>query len=871
MTQQLTKRLTDRLPDEQVGQVGQVAQDVGGAGPDMRAWSRQQADATRRAGSPRMQLLSAPGTPVAAAIPPDHRYGPGGVVRPLVAYDAGLPPPPLPDDAPGRAVQLLDVDDAVAIVIDRVARRPQLGQQARAVVARRAAMLLEWLAGFPGDTWEQRWLASGADAAPRTWKAAAFPDLEKRWQHSAVGGGVYHLIQARVLRPSYAWLLECRAATALARFLEVNDPEAVGALRALPAYRQALARQQVDAQHCIARVMIRTGVSLTELRGEELLHYADVVRTSGRHRREHLAWELLVALGVFDDAPATLRAAWSAKGNSRQHTMATLVDRYGVPPNGVRDLLVDYLNELKPSMDHSSLAGLAYRLVRLFWWEVLDINPDQADLRLSTQTITAWRERLALTSDGRARREIHSVLINVRAFYRDLAEWAHDDPARWGIWVAPCPVPRLQTWAASTAKRRQRATMQARTRALTPLLPAFVAAAAARRDWSRRLLAAAQASEKGQPFDVDGVRFVHCADTSRYHYLKRSLTWAEVLDSEPGAKPVPLEAGRVNITRLEEDSFWAWAATETLRHTGLRIEEMLELTQLSLRHYTPPSSNTLVPLLHIVPSKTDAERLVPMSPELVTALLEVQRRVKHGAGQVPLSVRYDQHERLHSQPLPHLFARRLGTRQEVLSANYVRSVLNKTAHWADLRDAGEPVRFTPHDFRRMFTTDLVGSGLPLHIVASLLGHLSLDTTRGYTAVFPEQVIAAHEAFIERRRHLRPDYETRPANGEEWAEFEQHFLLRKVALGDCHRPYGTPCVHEHACTRCRFLRVDPAQLGRIDEMTANAEARLTEARDQVWLGEVAALEESLTHLRRRRAEAEAQRARPATPGHPSAPR
>ena len=34
-------------------------------------------------------------------------------------------------------------------------------------------------------------------------------------------------------------------------------------------------------------------------------------------------------------------------------------------------------------MDYGSLKGLAYRLVRLFWWEVLQINPDQADLRLS--------------------------------------------------------------------------------------------------------------------------------------------------------------------------------------------------------------------------------------------------------------------------------------------------------------------------------------------------------------------------------------------------------------------------------------------------------------------------------------------------------
>jgi hypothetical protein len=41
------------------------------------------------------------------------------------------------------------------------------------------------------------------------------------------------------------------------------------------------------------------------------------------------------------------------------------------------------------------------------------------------------------------------------------------------------------------------------------------------------------------------------------------------------------------------------------------------------------------------------------------------------------------------------------------------------------------------------------------------------------------------------------------------------------------------------------------------MTSNAEARLVEAKDRAWLGEVAALEESLRHLRQRRNEAEQQ--------------
>ncbi|MGW1341111.1 hypothetical protein ACWCOV_08665 [Kribbella sp. NPDC002412] len=41
------------------------------------------------------------------------------------------------------------------------------------------------------------------------------------------------------------------------------------------------------------------------------------------------------------------------------------------------------------------------------------------------------------------------------------------------------------------------------------------------------------------------------------------------------------------------------------------------------------------------------------------------------------------------------------------------------------------------------------------------------------------------------------------------------------------------------------------------MTANATERLAEAQERAWLGEVAALEDSLKHPRQRRAEADQQ--------------
>ena len=66
------------------------------------------------------------------------------------------------------------------------------------------------------------------------------------------------------------------------------------------------------------------------------------------------------------------------------------------------------------------------------------------------------------------------------------------------------------------------------------------------------------------------------------------------------------------------------------------------------------------------------------------------------------------------------------------------------------------------------------------------------------AVYPEEVINGHRAFVARRRALRPGEEYRTPTDEEWAEFVGHFEQRKVSVGDCGRSYDTPCIHEHSC-------------------------------------------------------------------------
>jgi hypothetical protein len=45
---------------------------------------------------------------------------------------------------------------------------------------------------------------------------------------------------------------------------------------------------------------------------------------------------------------------------------------------------------------------------------------------------------------------------------------------------------------------------------------------------------------------------------------------------------------------------------------GIRVEELTELSHHSLVQYRLPDTGELIPLLHIAPSKTDAERLLPI-------------------------------------------------------------------------------------------------------------------------------------------------------------------------------------------------------------------------------------------------------------------
>ena len=74
--------------------------------------------------------------------------------------------------------------------------------------------------------------------------------------------------------------------------------------------------------------------------------------------------------------------------------------------------------------------------------------------------------------------------------------------------------------------------------------------------------------------------------------------------------------------------------------TGMRVEELTELSHHSLVQYRLPATGELMPLLQIAPSKTDTGAVCWSAPELADVLTAIVCRIRNPDG-VPLVVAYD--------------------------------------------------------------------------------------------------------------------------------------------------------------------------------------------------------------------------------------
>jgi hypothetical protein len=169
--------------------------------------------------------------------------------------------------------------------------------------------------------------------------------------------------------------------------------------------------------------------------------------------------------------------------------------------------------------------------------------------------------------------------------------------------------------------------MDQRTRERLPSVAALSRLADQRRAEAAARLDAVRGAEPGAPFAVLGETMVKVRGARQ--------------DREGRGLAIDEKGARRNLILEEHRAFWTWAAVEFFRHTGCRIEEMMEVSHHSVTQYAVPHSGEVIPLLQIAPSKTDTERLLVVDGELADVLATIISRVRGAEGTVPLVSAWD--------------------------------------------------------------------------------------------------------------------------------------------------------------------------------------------------------------------------------------
>jgi hypothetical protein len=435
----------------------------------------------------------------------------GEVTPPGVTASAALarfPPRPVALHWPATAAARCDVVERVTSALSVLGESVRVGSNRR----RGLGLLLDWLEDQPGQSWQQRWLASGADAdgddwaqAPRQWLVG-----NGKWSSSRLElmtSSLLAVVGADVVRPSLTWLLTGGKKRKLTRnMIRSRDRDGFEHLQRLCEHDAAITAQaQSHTEFRCAVIVAAKGGTLADINVGDVLEVLDAeARLRGQRRSGSATFRLLREMGIFGPDVPSLREVLSVG----PRTVDELVDRYPIACRSIRDLLVAYLKERQPSVDHGTIRNHAYVLARCFWLDLERHHHGIESLALPSDVASAWKQRLrtrttptSASPGGTVERLSYlDVLAAVRAFYLDLAEWALEDPGRWCTWVAPCPI-RQDELTRRKAVRHRKARMDARTRDRLPVLPILVRAAHQWRHDSEAVLPLldARPSEKSSP------------------------------------------------------------------------------------------------------------------------------------------------------------------------------------------------------------------------------------------------------------------------------------------------------------------------------------------------------------------------------------
>ncbi|MDQ6856555.1 MAG: tyrosine-type recombinase/integrase [Candidatus Dormibacteraeota bacterium] len=312
-------------------------------------------------------------------------------------------------------------------------------------------------------------------------------------------------------------------------------------------------------------------------------------------------------------------------------------------------------------------------------------------------------------------------------------------------------------------------------------------------------------------------------------------------ESLPRALPPDIDAAVMGAVGGLDDRF-ARIGITVLRHTGLRIGELLDLELEDLVDYAANGTWLRVPL-----GKLNTERSVPVDDIALEALNEW---LAHRSGQRARPHPRDGHL------ADFIFVergRRLGTAR--IQRGLRDAVVGAGLDGPD----GQPLRVIAHQLRHTWATELANAGMSIQALMTLLGHRSPEMTIRYARLASPTLKAAYDQAagkLARRIPVAPAGRPAAPDRVEWLAAEM--LKTRVAHGYCSRDLAAEaCPYANVCETCPnfvttadFAPAVRAQLDDVRQLREDAEAR-------GWTSEAARHQRVITslekHLRRLKAD------------------
>jgi hypothetical protein len=148
-------------------------------------------------------------------------------------------------------------------------------------------------------------------------------------------------------------------------------------------------------------------------------------------------------------------------------------------------------------------------------------------------------------------------------------------------------------------------------------------------------------------------------------------------------------------------------------------------------------------------------------------------------------------------------------------------------------------RVIPYAFRHSFAQRHADNGTPLDVLATMMGHSTTDTTRGYYKVNKSRMRKAVARVSEMQLNHAGNRISTGFAGLVDAEYDRYRVGQiAVAFGTCHEPSnvkssGQSCPYRYRCFGCTHFRTDPSYLpelrGHLQKLLSDHE-RLNAATD-----------------------------------------